>query len=49
MPEQRDWYDAVVGSVGVGVAVAVAVAVAATIPDVAPYKVDVIVLCSPVL
>ena len=47
MPEQRDWYDAVVGSVGV--AVAVAVAVAATIPDVAPYKVDVIVLCSPVL
>ena len=45
MPEQRDWYDAVVGSVGVGVAVAVA----ATIPDVAPYKVDVIVLCSPVL
>ena len=43
MPEQRDWYDAVVGSVGV------AVAVAATIPDVAPYKVDVIVLCSPVL
>lgn len=47
MPEQRDWYDAVVGSVGVGVAVAVAVA--ATIPDVAPYKVDVIVLCSPVL
>jgi hypothetical protein len=25
------------------------VAVAATIPDVAPYKVDVIVLCSPVL
>jgi hypothetical protein len=43
MPEQRDWYDAVVGSVGVGVGVA------ATIPDVAPYKVDVIVLCSPVL
>jgi hypothetical protein len=38
MPEQRDWYDAVVGSVGVAVAVAVAVVV-----------VDVIVLCSPVL